>query len=139
MNLDMGSVSKKHKESKKVKFAVGRGGGHTSSIRQIVNGRRQGFKYYFGLKGLLWRIKSKVKIGEDYEEWLQKFVDPVKRNDQYSPFTYGRDAHMPILTQEEQDKFSKALSLLEEVFEKNSWNENTQLIIKKVEEYDRSK
>lgn len=59
--------------------------------------------------------------------WLLRYIGNLKNR------ANGMDMYQ-LFTEEEQSKMKKALSLLEEVYDKENWNRNTMNIVNKVKQ-----
>lgn len=97
-----------------------------SSIKQQITQWRNCNKRFTGLQHFIWRLETEINCPRlkheraktplfNESEWLQKY------------------------TPEEFDKLRQAKKLLEEVFDRQNYNNNTQKLIKIVQDYDRSK
>lgn len=93
-------------------------------LRKSVVMYRSGLKFGF-LRRLLWPIK---KWAED------RNLEQLIRENQMDGLPDERENYLPRLLDDEQEKVNKAIALLEEVFEREQWNENTQRLIKQVEQ-----
>lgn len=96
-----------------------------SSIRQQITRFRNYNKYHTGLKRLIWGLNDQIDCPS--LNYLIKSKNVKKENCllKYTP--------------DEIKKLKQAKAILEEVFDRQNYNTNTQLLIKQVEDYDRSK
>lgn len=101
-----------------------------TSIKQNVTRYRAFNKYHTGLKKLVWVLNGEI------EDSQKKYLIAVSKQQGRS---FDEKTVLPKYTDEEVVKLKKAVALLEDVFRRENFNENTQILIKKVEDYDRSK
>jgi len=102
-----------------------------SSIRQQVTRRRNHHKFHAGLKGLIWRLNAEINCPT--MAYMKKMA-LTKQG-----VNIDEDAYLPKYTKDEINKLRQAKEILEELFDKIPYNNNTQKLIKIVEDYDRSK
>lgn len=97
-----------------------------SSIKQQITQWRNYHKFHTGLQHFIWRLETEINC-------------PVLKYEKAKTPSFDESEYLRKYTPEEFDKLRQAKKLLEEVFDRQSYNNNTQKLIKIVKDYDRSK
>ena len=97
-----------------------------SSIKQQITQWRNYHKYHTGLRHFIWRLETEINC-------------PTLKFERAKSPSFDESEYLRKYTPEEFDKLRQAKKLLEEVFDRQNYNNNTQKLIKIVQDYDRSK
>tara|TARA_R110000822_G_scaffold2004_13_gene9611 strand:+ start:2945 stop:3304 length:360 start_codon:yes stop_codon:yes gene_type:complete len=103
---------------------------NTVSIKQHVTRTRAHNKRFTGLGKLVWVLNTQI------EDATLQYNKAVAKQE---GVPYDERGLLPQYTEEEKVQLRKAYEILNNVFLKENYNEQTQILIQKVYDYDSSK